>query len=755
MTNKLPEAALFYAERLTWSIFPLKPEAKTPATAHGFKDATRDPDTIKAWWKRTPNANIGMATGGIVVLHFDAHKPDYAGAELLDMLTEEYRTPTAATARGGTHLFFAHRPGLQLTNATGSLPKGVDVRGHGGYVAMPPSVFTHDGGQGVYKWRAGLEPWTVPLAPVPLFVVDQILAPAEAGKRPSGKIADDVIADFNRTHKIADILTAHGYTVGRASGGLTRLRRPGGNSQSVVIAVVNGVERSYHHSSSDPLACAHARDAFDVWTHLEHGGDAKAAYRAAKQAQGKWTEKPTKAAKPTPTAATVTATADAGASFDGGKHDLGNAQFALDRHAGKYAYSDALGWLYYTGTHWASDAAEAKVHGAMVDALKARCTLALQQNDLDLLKAATPTAKHTRDGLYHFRHMVPISTSNFDSEKHLLNCKNGVVDLRTGQLVTHSPSDRFTYCVPTDYKPGERSELWDNLLLDWFQGDHEVMLYLQRAFGYTLTGESREECLFYLHGPGRSGKGTLINSVGGLLGAPLAQGVSFSAFTSSGDTQNFRLAPLRAARMVTASESRRGERLNESIVKQLTGRDAIQAAHKYGQPFTFTPMFKLWFMSNEPPKGDVDDDAFWYRVRLFTLTKSHMGGEDNGIKDRLTERANREGILSWLIFGAMRWYARGLGTVAAINANTANARAEQDHVLQWLAERCIAHESAETDTTALYGSYSDWCADAGITLGKLSKMGLTQKLAKKGYPFRRTYRAGAQVRLVEGLSLTA
>lgn len=747
MTVKLPEAATFYAQRLDWAVFPLKPEAKTPATAHGFKDASKDLDTIRTWWQRTPNANIGMATGAVIVLDFDAHKPDYAGGELLDMLLEDYPTATADTARGGVHLFFAQRPGLQLTNASGSLPKGVDVRGHGGYVAMPPSVYAWDGQTGVYKWRAGREPWNVQLAPLPLFVVDLILAPSEAGKRPDGKRADDVIATFNRTHRIADILTAHGYEVGRASGGLTRLRRPGGTSQSVLVSAVNGTERSYHFSTSDALRTnGHARDAFDVWTQLDHGGDAKQAYRAAKQAQGKWTD-------PKPPKGNGAATKDAGAGFDGGKHDLGNAQFALDRHAGKFAYSDSLGWLYHTGTHWDGDAAEAKVHGAMVDALKARCGLALKQNDLDLLKAATPTAKHTRDALYHYRHMVTVPTSTFDAEKHLLNCQNGVVDLRTGELVTHSPSDRFTYCVGTDYKPGETSELWERLLLDWFDGDFEVMLYLQRAMGYTITGESKEECLFYLYGPGRSGKGTLVNTVAGLLGAPLAQGVQFNAFTGGGDSQNFRLAPLRNARMVTASESRKGERLREDLVKQVTGRDAIQAAHKYGQPFTFTPQFKLWFMSNDMPRGDVDDDAFWYRVRLFTLSKSRMGSEDTTIKDTLMQRAHREGVLAWLVHGAMRYYDKGLGTLPQIAQSAANARNEQDHVLQWLTERCTAHESAETDTTSLYGSYSDWCADAGIDKAKLSKMGLTQKLDKKGYPSRRTYRAGVQVRLVKGLEL--
>jgi putative DNA primase/helicase len=761
-TNELLEAALFYAQRLNWSIFPLKPKEKQPATPHGVTDASKDPDVVRAWWQRTPTANIGLATGEIVVLDFDAHKPGYGGADLLTLLTEEYPTVTADTPSGGVHLLFAARPGLRLTNARGLLPKGVDVRGHGGYIVVAPSVFARNGTSGAWRWRTGREPWAVQPAPLPLLVVDLILAANEVNRvesRPAGKKAnaddtDDVIAEFNRTHKIAEILTAHGYQIGRAGGGLTRLRRPGGGSLSVVVSTISGVERSYHHSTSDDLHTdRHARDAFDVWTQLEHGGDAGQAYKAAKRAQGKWTEKPPKAAKPTPTPAKAAPTKDASASFDGGRHDLGNAQFALDRHAGKFAYSDSLGWLYHTGTRWSIETAEAQVHAAMVDTLKARCALALQQNDLDLLKAAAPTAKHTRDAIYHFKHMVTVSTSEFDSEKHLLNCKNGVVNLRTGELVTHSPSDRFTYCVETDYKPGETSELWEELLLDWFNQDHEVMLYLQRAMGYTITGESKEECLFYLQGPGRSGKGTLANTVAGLLGAPLAQGVQFDAFTDGGDSQNFRLAPLRAARMVTASEKRKGERLNEALVKQVTGRDAIQAAHKYGQPFTFTPQFKLWFMSNDMPRGDVDDDAFWYRVRLFALTKSYMGSEDNGIKDTLTQRGNREGVLAWLVYGAMRYYAKGLGTPARIITNAQTARDEQDHVLQWLLDRCEAKEGIETLTGDLYASYSEWCNEAGIDKAKLSKMGLTKKLEKKGYPVRRTTLKGSQVTLAYGVGI--
>lgn len=441
------------------------------------------------------------------------------------------------------------------------------------------------------------------------------------------------------------------------------------------------------------------------------------------------------------------------AAFVDGRHDLGNAEFCYRLHGQRFAYTEGLGWLHYTGTHWEREAAEARVQSAIVDALKERCKLALERHDLDLLRAATPSAKHTRDALFHFKHMATRTIGEFDTARHLLNCKNGVVNLRTGEIVSHSPSDRFTYCVDTDYVPGERCELWENLLLDWFNGDHDTILYLQRAFGYTITGDNREECLFYMHGPGRSGKGTMINTVAGLLGAPLAQAVQFDAFVGDGDTQNFRLAPLRAARMVTASESKKGERLNEKIIKHVTGADPIQVAFKYGQPFSYVPAFKLWLMSNDLPRGDVDDDAFWGRVRLFTLTKSHLGEEDNTLKATLAQADHRRGVLAWLVYGSMRWYDRGLSTPAKIRQNAQTAREEQDMVLRWMRECCTVRDGAEATSTELYLSYSAWCADNGIDRAKLSKAGLVTKLKIKGFPNRGTRRGLSPVTLVSGLTV--
>lgn len=204
-TQKLPEAALFYAWWLNWSILPLKPDTKTPATAHGFKDASSDAATVRGLgWNAMVNANVGLATGDVIVLDFDVHKLDYAGAELLTMLLKSTRRPRRTRRAGGVHLFFAQRPGLQLTNSTGALPAGVDVRGHGGYAASP-SRFVYEGGLGDYTWRKGWNPGWCSLRRC-RFSWSICLSRGEdwQATRRQERV-DDVIVEFNRTHGVAEI----------------------------------------------------------------------------------------------------------------------------------------------------------------------------------------------------------------------------------------------------------------------------------------------------------------------------------------------------------------------------------------------------------------------------------------------------------------------------------------------------------------------------------------------------------------------
>ena len=256
------------------------------------------------------------------------------------------------------------------------------------------------------------------------------------------------------------------------------------------------------------------------------------------------------------------------------------------------------------------------------------------------------------------------------------------------------------------------------------------------AIGYSLTGHTREEVLFYLYGPPRSGKGTITEMLLALLGSPLAKEVNFSTFTAqrTGDSQNFDLAPLKPCRMVLASESNQYERFNEAKVKALTGGNEVYCAFKHRSHFNYRPQFAIWLSSNQPVNADPDDDAVWGRLRIIEFPKSHLGQEDKTLKDRMKSRQTLEGLLNWAIQGAIKWYAlgsKGLPELESSAAIKSVQRSELDNVQAWLEECCQIGADHFTPNSKLYPSYRLWCEVNGVEPKK--QKGLTQALQRKGF----------------------
>jgi putative DNA primase/helicase len=213
----------------------------------------------------------------------------------------------------------------------------------------------------------------------------------------------------------------------------------------------------------------------------------------------------------------------------------------------------------------------------------------------DVVKGTAPSSARKNAVKDMYKDLVVTSLGEFDKDPDVLNCANGVVDLRTGELLAHGPSNRFTYCVPTPYIPGSQSEIWHKFLSESVGEHDQIAEWLQMAYGYSIAGQTTEECMFYVEGPTRSGKGTFALTQLELLGYPLATSVDFSTFTAKrdGNSQNFDLADLRAARLIVAAESGRYSSLNEAVVKNITGNDQIRCAHKHREFFTYDPMFKI------------------------------------------------------------------------------------------------------------------------------------------------------------------
>ena len=409
--------------------------------------------------------------------------------------------------------------------------------------------------------------------------------------------------------------------------------------------------------------------------------------------------------------------------LDQGANDEGNAQCLHALYGQEFVYTKAYGYLWWTGTHWTSDGAEEALGRAATYTLKQRCILAARGGEkcAKIMGASVPTARHVRDCLYLFQMGVAVDIAEFDCSPELLNCANGVLNLETGQLTPHAPEQRFTYCLPVEYDPCADQTMWRQFLVDVVGGGPEVIDYLQLAVGYSLTGYTREECLFYIYGPTRSGKGTFTETLLAILPKPLAMEVDFTTFTADRDhdTQNFDLAPLKPARLIIASESNKYQSLNSGKIKSLTGGNEVYCALKRRDHFSYRPQYKMWLVSNHPVNADVDDDALWYRIRVLEFPNSFADKEDTSLKLRMKTSDNLSGVFAWAVEGAKRWFmlgSHGLGPVtpAIVTDTTKKQRSELDYVQAWIDECCEYSPTWWTANEDIYRSYRNWCTDNGV-----------------------------------------
>jgi len=428
-----------------------------------------------------------------------------------------------------------------------------------------------------------------------------------------------------------------------------------------------------------------------------------------------------------------------------GLNDEGNALATLKRHPGRFLHTESHGWLQYNGRgYWTTELAESTLSNAIIETLNWRISNALQidpegkSGSGALVKFCAPNAYRKRGAMDLIKDRSGAIIDRFDTNPDLLNCPNGVLDLRTGDLLPHSPDYRFLHVAGTDYNPDADQSFWLGWLREVLE-DEELIDWLQMAVGYTLTGHTNEEIVFYLYGPTRAGKGVFTEAIQGVLGRHLSKEIEFSVLTEKRhpDSQNFALAPLKSARAVMASESNRYERFDEAKLKRISGGNEISCAFKHKDHFNYRPQFKIWLSSNHPVNADPDDDAAWGRLRVIPFPKSYLGIEDKNLKGQMRLPEIRQGILAWAVEGALRWYTsinlgRGLPELPRLADVKQAQRTELDHIQQWMDERTRNTDASEwIPFKELYTDYADWCAENGIT--KKHGQTLAKLLVRKGF----------------------
>jgi putative DNA primase/helicase len=443
--------------------------------------------------------------------------------------------------------------------------------------------------------------------------------------------------------------------------------------------------------------------------------------------------------------------------------DLGNAERLVAGFGADLRYChEADRWLVYDGRHWAEDRT-GRVRGMARETVRGIGAEASATADPDerkaLLKwAMTSEAKPRIDamiGLAQAEPGVSVALDELDADAWRLNCLNGTIDLRTGELGSHRREDLVTKLAPVEYRPGARSEVWDRHLRFVTGGDEGRASFLKRAAGYSLTGDVSEEVLFFIHGPTAAVKSSHLEAIRCALG-DYVRTADFEAFLARRDTGGARndIARLAGARMVVSIEVDEGKRLAEGLIKMLTGGDKIAARFLYKETFEFLPKFKLWLAANHKPKIDPDDEAMWRRVLLVPFERVVPKGErDPGVKKALRDPESAgPAVLAWMVEGCLEWQREGLGVPSAVEDATERYREEMDPLRDFVEDCCIVTPDAWTATALLRRAYEDWGRETG-TKNLVGPKKLGERLGARGCEPRSGRLNGKVVRGWAGIGL--
>ena len=401
--------------------------------------------------------------------------------------------------------------------------------------------------------------------------------------------------------------------------------------------------------------------------------------------------------------------------------DTTNAELLISLYGDRLRYDHRKArWLIWEQHYWLSDATNA-VGRCAVEAARTRYKWAVEIEDLELRSRTAKWAVSCENRprieacLAVASFLEPIADAGYtwDTDPWLLGCMNGVVDLKIGELRPGRPEDRITMNTGIAFDPDAQCPRWLQYLDEVF-GDPELIDWLWRALGYSLSGDTSEQCVFMGYGSGSNGKGTLVGAVRASMG-DYAWDAPFSTFElhqRSGIPND--LATLEFRRFVSSSETNDNTRLNEARVKALSGQDPITARFLHREFFSFEPHLKLWLFVNHKPRVTDDSYAFWRRVRLIPFVRQFAGDAvDRNLKGKL--RAEAPGILAWLVRGCLEWQQKTLAPMPrSVEAATQAYRAESDVLAGFISDRCVEHPQAAAKAADLYKAYRDWAEAEGI-----------------------------------------
>jgi putative DNA primase/helicase len=658
------EAAFTYISQ-GFKVFPVKIDKK-PLTAHGLKDATQTQAGVREFWTRWPDAGIALVTDGLIVLDFDAKN---GGLESKLEIAARYgrlpRTRTHRTGGGGEHWIYRNANDDDIRNTvTLAGYQGVDLRANGGYIVVPPSL--HISGRR-YEVIDDTD-----IAPAPDWLIElSIKKPTKSTKRIP---ASRPIPEGQRNSTLTSLA------------GTMRRR---GMMQEVIESALLEVNRQ---QCFPPLSDAEVTKIARSVIRYEPGPSPIVSNQGAATPHFNLT-------------------------------DLGNAERLVNRYGDilHYCY-ERKRWMIWNGKVWEWDAGNKIAALAKLAVRNIYHEAGDESDEKKRKEIAGHAGKSESDprltcmiNLDQSESGIPIKLTDLDTNPWLFNCCNGTIDLKTGKLMSHRKEDLITVIVPLDYQPDARCDQWLKFLDRVTGHNDELISYLQRAVGYSLTGDTRSQTMFFLYGLGSNGKSTFITTI-----RKLTAGYGIKANTSlfmakdknsSGPSED--LANLQGKRFVMASEIEDGRRLAVVLIKEMTGGEAIRADRKYEHEVEFQPVHKIWLVGNHKPVITDTTLSIWRRVKLIPFTITIANKE---VDPQLPAKLESEltGILAWAVRGCLDWQSYGLNEPDTVTTATASYRHEQDMLGDFIEDCCVFESISSIAKSDLKAEYEKWCKDNNV-----------------------------------------
>jgi len=707
-----------------WSVFPVQANDKKPypflrnkENQRGFYVATSNEEEIASWERMYSNSNWALRTGtasGCWVLDIDV-KNGAKGEESFFALIGDHKdfpdTLAVKTPSGGMHYYFEMEPGVR-TLINGGKFGGIDVKADGGYVLIPPSTINGNSYEYINDKKILRAPeW-----------LKESLFPYKSEK---GKEDIERIPQTNmRAESLAKYLLSK--YLPKAVKGM--------RNQVLMEMLCQMRDNIIPSNIAEEMAREFViRMADPDFTDREAMATCHSVYRRSPREASYTDLQVTFNIKETPTLK----------NYD----QAGVADYILYQHK-NLAYIPEKSWAVYEDDgYWHTENADAIVSDLVVEELRKLANEEAFKNSAALFKV---TKKNVDDIMSFMKRKVIKPLSQFNEQPNLINCKNGVIDLKTLELYKHSPAFFFDYVLDVNYNPDADMTRWNKFLreslenADKNEGGVYQLELLQLAAGYSITGETNEECLFYIYGKTRSGKSTFINTINEIIG-PLGSTIQMTALLQKryvSDSQNFEIASLINKRFVVSSETDRDTYLDSAKIKNLTGRDTIKCAFKYKDPFQAKVKFKMWLTSNNEINIDATDEAVWGRFRTFSFPYSKLDNVDINLKDNLLK--DKEGIFFWLCLGARTWYSmksRGkrLPIPSSMKSYLDARKEELDTFGEFLISRGYQPADRKDGGGATFVSYNlimsqynAWC-DINQIKGRYGKNAVLQILNQKGF----------------------